>query len=182
MAFRWSPTDTTTVGSAAAPDGRLGRAGLLDYFLRTDRARFDRVVDVVKRHVPGVRELAISTPHPSHRRLDLVLEHGFRMPADEASAGVRLLLFFIALTYHPSPPKLILMEEPENGVHPRRLADVLSLLKAITRGEHGQAPQVILTTHSPYLLDSVNIEEDQVLVFHREEDGRRTASRLTKDG
>ena len=28
-----------------------------------------------------------------------------------------LILFFVALTYHPSPPDVILIEEPENGVH-----------------------------------------------------------------
>jgi len=35
--------------------------------------------------------------------------------------------------------------------------------------------QVILSTHSPYLLDHVRLPEDQVIVFAREEDGRRTA-------
>ena len=98
------------------------------------------------------------------------------MQAQEASAGVRLILFFIALAYHPSPPKIILLEEPENGLHPRRLQEVLGLLRKTTEGRHGgQAAQVILTTHSPYLLDSVDIEKDQVLVFRRNDDGTRTA-------
>ena len=97
------------------------------------------------------------------------------MEADQASAGVRLLLFFISLTYHPSPPKLILLEEPENGIHPRRLAEVIKLLRAITQGTHGgQQAQVVLTTHSPYLLDFVNLETDQVLVFRRNDDGTRS--------
>ena len=99
------------------------------------------------------------------------------MPADRASAGVRLLLFFVALAYHPSPPKLILLEEPETGVHPTRLSEIMGLLRDITKGKHGgHASQIILTTHSPYLLDSANLEADQILVFRREEDGSRTAT------
>jgi len=86
------------------------------------------------------------------------------------------MLFFVALAYHPTPPKLILLEEPENGVHPRRLADIVRLLREITQGKHGNhAAQIVLTTHSPYLLDFVDLEQDQVLVFRREDDGSRTA-------
>jgi predicted ATPase len=163
------------------PDG-TGVPGLLDYLLRRDRRRFNEYVEVVRSYVPGLQDLEVATPHPAKRRLDLVLERGFRIPAEEASSGVRLMLFFIALTYHPSPPKLILLEEPENGVHPKRLADVVRLLREITRGEHGGHPaQVILTTHSPYLLDSIKIPEDQVLVFRRQEDGSRTAEPVDEE-
>jgi predicted ATPase len=107
----------------------------------------------------------------------LVLGGGFTIAADQASAGVRLILFFIALAYHPSPPKTILLEEPENGIHQRRLDDVMRLLKGITRGEHANhAAQVVLSTHSPYLLDSVSIAEDQVLIFQRLDDGQCTVT------
>ncbi len=158
--------------------GRQGEGlpGLLDYLLRRDRARFFDLVEMFRLHVPGLQDVEIATPDPALRRLDLVIENGFRLPAQEASAGVRLLLFFIALTFHPTPPKLILLEEPETGVHPRRLAEVVCLLKKITEGRHGAIPvQVVLTTHSPYLLDRLDLEKDQVLVFFRSQDGSRTA-------
>ena len=52
----------------------------------------------------------------------------------------------------------------------------MQLLRALSEGEFGDhVAQVILTTHSPYLLDHVNIEKDQVLVFQRMEDGGRVA-------
>jgi predicted ATPase len=86
------------------------------------------------------------------------------------------MIFFIALTFHPDPPKLILLEEPEMGVHPRRLGEIVGLLREITKGTHGGHPaQIVLTTHSPYLLDHINLDEDQVLVFSRNEDGSRSA-------
>jgi predicted ATPase len=104
-----------------------------------------------------------------------MIEHGLCLDGHRTSAGVRLLLVYVALAYHPGRPKVILVEEPETGFHPRRLGAVVDLLRAITRGEHGGfASQVILTTHSPYLLDLVDIDQDQVLVFRRAVDGSRT--------
>ena len=62
-------------------------------------------------------------------------------------------------------------------MHPKRLEDVMKLLRDITQGVHaGNKAQVILTTHSPHLLDYVDLDTDQVLVFSRnKEDGSRTA-------
>jgi predicted ATPase len=155
---------------------------LLDHYLRVDRRRFDRVEQALRELVPGFEELAIATPSPAQRRVDLVIEGGLRIQGDRASTGVRLLIFFVTLAYHPTPPELILIEEPDMGVHPRRLADIMRLLREITEGKHGdREAQVILTTHSPYLLDLVDLERDQLLIFQRGEDGVRTAQPADKD-
>ena len=46
----------------------------------------------------------------------------------------------------------------------------MKLLRSIANGEHcDHAAQVILTTHSPFLVDHVDLKEDQLLVFHRSE-------------
>jgi predicted ATPase len=165
--------------SGAAPSIRSNGEdvpALLDHLLRRDRNRFFEIRNALRRLIPGFEELEIATPEAAKRRVDLVIDNGLSIPADRSSAGVRLLLFFVALAYHPNPPKLILIEEPENGVHPKRLEDVARLLREITQGVHGNnAAQVVLTTHSPHLLDFVDIEKDQVLVFRRNDDGSRSA-------
>jgi predicted ATPase len=154
-------------------------ADLLDFFLRNDRARFDAIEAAVREHVPGVEKINVSTPmSASNRSIDLVIDNGLGIQGGTASAGVRLILFFIALAHHPEPPKLILVEEPENGVHPRRLAEIVDLLRATTSGKYGDPAQVVLSTHSPYLLDNLDPDTDQVLVFHRRGDGIRTAAAL----
>ncbi|MAE72314.1 MAG: hypothetical protein CME06_17830 [Gemmatimonadetes bacterium] len=154
-----------------------GAAALLDYLLRRDRERFDAYVAAARAQIPGLKDLRIATPEPEKRRIDLVTEKGFEVPPAHQSAGVRLMLFMLALAFHPSPPGLVLIDEPENGIHPRRLKEVISLLRQLSRGEHGDHnAQVVLSTHSPYLLDHIDPEQDQVLVFRRnEEDGSRTA-------
>ncbi len=171
-----SPGLTDADGPRLPDRDGAGIAGLLDYYNRRDRRRLTAVVDTLRSLAPGIEDLTIGSPQSSHRRVDFVLQGGLEIDGNEVSAGVRMLLFFITLAYHPTPPRVILLEEPETGVHPSRLADVVKLLRSLSNGELGsQAAQVILTTHSPYLLDCVDLDTDQVLVFRREEDGSRTA-------
>jgi AAA domain, putative AbiEii toxin, Type IV TA system/AAA ATPase domain len=160
-----------------------GLATLLDYLLRRDRPRFDQIQKAARDHIPGVEEILIATPQPMTRRIDLKIDNGLILPAASASTGVRLILFFIALVFHPTPPKIVLLEEPETGVHPARLKEIIELLRAISKGEHGANPaQVVLTTHSPHLLDHIDLNTDQVLVFRRQTDGQRTAQAVDAEG
>jgi predicted ATPase len=166
---------------AIGADGS-GVPALFDFLLRQDRTRFFAANEALAALIPGLQEINIGTPSRERRRIDLVLEDGFRLPAEQASAGVRLMLTFVALAYHPTPPRVILLEEPESGVHPKRLREVVRLLGAITAGKFGErAAQVIVTTHSPYLLDCIDLNTQQVIVFTREEDGSRTGRVVDED-
>jgi len=112
----------------------------------------------MKERVPGLEDVHVATPSPQERRIDLKIDNGLVIRADDASVGVRLMLFFVALTYHPSPPKIILLEEPENGVHPRRLADVMKLLRDITQGVHcGHPAQVIPVSYTHLTLPTSDL-------------------------
>jgi predicted ATPase len=153
-----------------------GVAAFLDYVLRYDRDRFFAILKAMRELVPGLADLVIASRSPELRRIDFVIEKDLLLSSTFSSAGVRLLMVFVALAFHPRPPKLILVEEPETGFHPKRLSAVMQLLREITEGKYSRNPaQVIVTTHSPYLLDMLNIQKDQVLVFRRRDDGSRTA-------
>lgn len=163
--------------SEIIPDNGTNVSALLDYMLRKERKAFFSLVDSLKVMIPGLEDIDIETPSAELRQVNLVLDDGFRMPASLASMGVRLMIFFTCLAYHPDPPKTILIEEPETGVHPKRLAAIVDLLRGISNGDTGFSPaQVIVSTHSPYLLDCINLDTDQVLVFQRESDGSRVAN------
>lgn len=90
--------------------------------------------------------------------------HGKTLPANAVSDGVMLSLVFLSLNYAPDPPKILLIEEPENGVHHASLKEIVSTLKDLSDKKD---VQVILTTHSPYLLDLV--EPEDVRVFQKDE-------------
>ena len=79
------------------------------------------------------------------------------MPASQASDGTLLVLAYLSILYLPKPPRLLLVEEPENGIHPKRLRDILEILRNLI---HEQPhTQVVLTTHSPYGVDLFKPEE-----------------------
>lgn len=77
-------------------------------------------------------------------------ENGVAIPARVLSEGTLRLLGLLALTGAEDTPALVGFEEPENGVHPRRIELIADLLK--TGSESGET-QYIVTTHSPILPD-----------------------------
>ena len=75
----------------------------------------------------------------------------------QMSDGFMRLLALLALKYQPQPLALLGYEEPENGLHPSALDDCMRHLKAIARN----GTQVIVTTHSPYLLNHLLEDETE---------------------
>ncbi len=69
--------------------------------------------------------------------------------AADLSDGTLRFLFLLAVLANPLPPPVIAIDEPETGLHPSMLPIIAEYARdAATRA------QVILTTHSPELLDA----------------------------
>jgi hypothetical protein len=96
--------------------------------------------------------------------------------ASQVSDGMLLVLAYLAVLNLPEPPRVILIEEPENGIHPKRLEDVLRIVRDLV-GEQKQS-QVIMTTHSPYVVDL--FEPQSVSLCQKGPDGCVTARRLSE--
>lgn len=101
--------------------------------------------------------------------------NGDLLPAAQASDGMMLVLAYLAILFSPKPPSLLLIEEPENGVHPRRLQEVLRILRELVSEQ--DRTQVVLTTHSPYVVDLFRPEE--VTLCLKGADGAVTTHRLS---
>ncbi len=85
---------------------------------------------------------------------------GETVRAQQASDGAILFLGFLALAHLPEPPTLPLIEEPENGIYPKRLGEVIQMLRQLVNRTKGpRFPQIIMTTHSPYVLSYFEPEE-----------------------
>lgn len=80
--------------------------------------------------------------------------------ASMMSDGALLILAYLVIANDEHRPPLIMIEEPENGIHPRQLQGVMELFKSLTTGEN--PVQVIMTTHSPFVLDCVPPESVRV--------------------
>jgi predicted ATPase len=102
-------------------------------------------------------------------------ENATNVPARMASDGTLLALAILAVAMAPDRPKLILLDNLENGLHPRAQKELVGLLETIL----GLNPelQVVATTHSPYLVDF--LQPEQVRITTLEKDGSVACGRLT---
>lgn len=97
------------------------------------------------------------------------------IPSWMLSEGTRRITAILALLFHRPPPSLLCIEEIENGLDPWSVQRMLKELRSAS----GNGVQVILTTHSPWLLDHVDIAD--ILHVQREE-GETIYSRFADRG
>lgn len=172
----------------------FGLASLLDTILSEDRRRFDALEAKLKSIFPQIETLQIpqspafdAPVDPATTVLQLSNTTGksvrFRfkgqeqpVTASQASDGLLYVLGYLSLLYSPEPPRVLLIEEPENGVHPNRLREVIGILRQLIEEHPGS--QVLMTTHSPYVLDEFRPEE--VTLCRRQANGTIAVKRLSE--
>jgi predicted ATPase len=93
-------------------------------------------------------------------------------PAEQASDGFLRMLAVFSLKYFPNPPRIITLEEPEDGVHPQLISKVLEHLQSLADRKEPSKIQVFMTSHSPYVLNEFAERPECVHIFEK---GRRDA-------
>lgn len=163
----------------------FGLASLLDDIIGYDDESFRTIREAFCRMFPQFQSIKLQTeqairraaPHESLPQSGLAMgkgiwletQAGTLISAQQASAGAILILGFIALSHLPNPPKLLLIEEPENGIYPLRLQQITEMLRTIVEEQGDAAPQIVMTTHSPYMLSF--FQPDEVTLMSRQSDG-----------
>ena len=97
------------------------------------------------------------------------------IPATRLSDGTLRYLCLLVALLHPEPPPLICIEEPELGLHP----DLLPALSDLMR-EASERTQLIVTTHSDVLVDTLTDRPESVVVCEKHY-GQTEMRRLDKD-
>ncbi len=118
----------------------------------TEPKRFEAVARALRSIVPSVESLAVQL---DERRgaLDIVIRQGgVEYSSRIISEGTLRVLALCAIAVNPWGGSLLALEEPENGVHPRRLDLIAQLLLSLA--SEGKR-QIIVTTHSPLFCDAV---------------------------
>jgi predicted ATPase len=82
---------------------------------------------------------------------------GLEVPSWMASDGTLRLLALTIPAYLPDLTGVYLIEEPENGIHPRAVETAYQSLSSVYNA------QILLATHSPVILSMV--DADKVLCF-----------------
>lgn len=113
----------------------------------------------------GLNVRALDVEEDDQRELltvRLTESSGMTLPARSLSEGTLRFLALCVLLEDPSVGGLLCMEEPENGIHPANIDAMVELLRDLAVDAH-QAPgddnpfrQVIINTHSPYVVQLVD--------------------------
>jgi predicted ATPase len=159
---------------------RLSRTGAnvaeyLNEIRERDRTAFDGIIDSLRYVLPFAVDLQPTLASELERAFYLKLkEEDFEVPGWLLSTGTLRILTLLACLRHPEPPPLLVVEEVENGLDPRTLHLLVEEIRAAVDTDK---TQVILTTHSPYLLDLLDVS--QIVVVERLE-GQPTFTRPDK--
>jgi predicted ATPase len=146
-------------------------AASLHRIMQADETAEAEMSNWVRQVIPGGRRVRVRHLEDLHRYVvELDMEDGRRFSSRVLSDGTLRLLALLALQYDPDQAGVICLEEPENGVHPRRLATVIELLKSMASeptsddvAEDDPLRQVLINTHSPLLVDALELD-DLILV------------------
>lgn len=95
--------------------------------------------------------------------LEVTYSNGMVVPSSGLSHGTLHILALTIIPYLQNAPKIIALEEPENGIHPKAIDAVLEALKLTSD------TQLWLSTHSPVVL--ANTEMEQIITMRFNQDG-----------
>ncbi|CAA9333486.1 MAG: hypothetical protein AVDCRST_MAG68-2625 [uncultured Gemmatimonadetes bacterium] len=158
------------VGLQLLPDGS-NAASVLRRLEDTDSDRFERVTELVQSVVPDVTGIGIE---PFGGQFETVRfdeagptpELSVSFMAASMSEGTLRVLGFLLAAYQPVLPSVLVIEEPEANIHPAAAEVVTSVLMDVSRRS-----QVLITTHSPEVLDYDDLSDDVFRVVAKA-DGR----------
>ncbi len=167
----------TPVAGAQPHLDRTGEnlANYLQYIERERKPQFKKMLSQLGKKIPGLEHIAYDKTIDGNLVLMFyAMGFGDKPFFQRAmSDGTLKLLAYLLLMEDPDPAPLVGIEEPENGLHHHLLSALANELKDYAQKEHG--PQVLLTTHSPNLIDVLTPEE--VWVLDKGKDGFSTLTR-----
>jgi predicted ATPase len=147
------------------------------------KERFDAIEERLAHLLPSFQRLTLPVIGNRSRALGMI-EQAFDSPftARELSDGVLLTIALVTLAHLETAPSIIGIEEPEQGLHPERLRHMMDLFQTMAEGvteeeaEEGELPapprQIILTSHSPTMLEQFREFPESIFVARR--DGGRS--------
>jgi hypothetical protein len=149
-----------------------GLSSVFDAIINRDPEAFARIQDQVRKLFPNVAKVGLINTSNSQKEIAVTLADGTRVGAEGMSEGLLYYLGFAALQYIEGS-HLFLIEEPENGLHPARIAEVMGALREISK-----TSQVIIATHSPLVVNE--LEGREVTVVTRPPENGTQAVLLSK--
>ena len=121
---------------------------------------FEELKAVIKSAIPGFRELNVKARGGPGEVIAFWQEENIDtdLSLADLSDGTLRFIAWATLCVMPSPPTLICIDEPDQGVHPRTLPILAGLFE-----KAAQRTQVILATHASYFLTQFDLKNIAVM-------------------
>ncbi|MBN1962844.1 MAG: AAA family ATPase [Deltaproteobacteria bacterium] len=101
-------------------------------------------------------------------------QYAKNIPPSGISEGTLIVLGILTELHSQPYAKLLLLDDIEHGLHPKAQKNLIDLLRIILNKNSDL--QIIATSHSPYLIDS--LEPSEVILFDIGDEGESIAKRL----
>lgn len=148
-------------------------AGLRDSDAPEDAAAFRRITGVVRQVAPFFREFVLKVERTDQIRLRWrEIDSDTVFSAHQMSDGTLRFVCLATLLLQPSLPALVVLDEPELGLHPFGITQLAGLLR-----QASERSQVLLATQSVTLINEFELED---LIVVEREDGGSTFNRLDR--
>jgi predicted ATPase len=161
-----------------------GLAPTLDYLRSEAPDRFQAIQEMLQQIVPSVRRVGIrrakvkidrqrsievdgksisyeENQEVTGQEIVLDMNTGDRIPAHAISEGTMLTLGLLTVLMNPKQPNLVLLDDIEQGLHPKAQRELITVFKQIIQAHPNL--QIIFTTHSPYIIDELQPSQVHVL-------------------
>ena len=123
------------------------------YKLRADQPKhFQAVSRALRSIVPSIESLSVELDERRGTLNLTIRQAGIEYSSRVLSEGTLRVLALSTIAVNPWGGSLLALEEPENGVHPRRLELIAQLLFSLAEQRRRQ---VVVTTHSPLFADAI---------------------------
>lgn len=136
-------------------------------------ASYGRIVAAVQQVAPFFRDFVLESDALNEHLINLEwrpADGDYYGGPDSLSDGTLRFMCLATLLLQPEPPSLILVDEPELGLHPSAIVQLADLVRAAS-----QQCQLLLSTQSVTLLNQ--FDADDIIVVDRR-DGASVFSRL----
>jgi predicted ATPase len=175
---QWVGSQEQLVPSPSVHPNGQGTVQVLDALKTGDREEiFDTIEQQLREFVPEIQKLSFA-PGGNAKSLQ-VREIGIQtpVPVRDLSEGTRLVLTILTIVHQERKPSIICLEDLDRGLHPALFGRVVDVCRSLVRAEG--APQIIATTHNPYLVDQFIDDEDSVVLVEKTS-GDTTFTSLSK--
>ncbi len=143
-------------------------AQVLHHYYVSERERFDQFEESVQRIFPDLQMIETPLSGAPHVTVSLKYKNdSMKYNLWQVSSGLKDILVLIVAIHFSDPGSLIILEEPENHLHPSAQKALCTIISE--EASRGVGKQFLITTHSEFVMQQ--FDREKVRLVSRQESG-----------